>query len=67
MRRSRTRTKPFFHTATVRFTATEELNHSEIEERIRNAFRYRSHRVLRDTIVVEEVTVEEGNPQDLMP
>lgn len=63
MRRSRTNTQPFYHRVTVLFTATQEMNHSEIEERIKLAL---NRPVLKDTVVVEEVDVEAGNPQDLM-
>lgn len=59
--------KPFYHTVTIRFTATQELSHSEIEERLAGRGNFGVGPVLRDTIELENLTVEEGSTGDLMP
>jgi hypothetical protein len=65
--RKKPHSKPYYHTVTIRFTATQELNHSEIEERLQGRGNFGVGPVLRDTIEIENVEVEEGNTGDLMP
>lgn len=59
--------KPYYHAVTIRFTATQELTHSEIEERLAGRGNFGVAPVMRDTIELENLTVEEGSTGDLMP
>ncbi len=59
--------QPFYHTASVLFTATREVSQSELEAAIRAAFKARPFSgVLTNTIVVESLDNEPGDPADLM-
>lgn len=57
---------PFYHRATILFTATEPLSQTETEIKIASAFK-KDKKVIASTVQVKEFSEPEpGDPADLM-
>lgn len=55
--------QPFYHRAVVLFTATEEISLRELEELLFK--KMKGYGIISDSIVVEELEIDPGDPADL--
>ena len=60
--------QPFYHRAVVLFTATREATQEEFERDISEAMKRlgKKYGYMADTLQVEEIDAEAGDPADLM-
>lgn len=56
--------QPFYHEAVILFTATQEIDRDKLEEIL--CAKLGTDGIIVASIQVEEVTVEAGDPHDLM-
>jgi ABC-type Zn uptake system ZnuABC Zn-binding protein ZnuA len=58
--------QPFYHRATILFTATSEYSEKDLQALLRALKTRKIKTILVDTIVVEECDAEPGDPADLI-
>lgn len=56
--------QPFYHRATILFTATREITREELQEMLVNKLKSRD--IVQFTQECEEIGAEPGDPADLM-
>ena len=58
--------QPFYHRATILFTATEPFTIQDLETTLRLALKDRRTAIIVNTIIAEECDSEPGDPADLI-